>query len=660
LIAIDKLKRYLDIHGKIIKTVSFDVFDTLLIRLIPTERVSQLSAYNLYNLLRQNGISVLSEKDILKSRSNYVADIKKKHGLRNSEWTISQWLHSLAQEKDLENDLLIRLGRQAELEAEEASLRIADNAHLAIEEVKSRGLMAIAVSDMWLDQEWLQNLLERFGFSLDHIFTSGTMGGSKKNGKIFRDIEGRLRLSGDNILHVGNKFIADYLRPRSCGWKSLWFPIKHFLVRMNLPLKFRIGSLRPRSFENIIQMLEVPPVQGEKDPYYRLAYDYLAPVLIIFSMMQWRIFSREGIEIAYYLARDSYMMKYVYDMINDLLPGSCPRCYVHLSRRSVALAHPDNLLQNAIPLSGKVGRKTVGDWLGNFTIKDDLHYLILKEAKLNEDSDFNDASKSAIRNACLSHLKEIEKLQESLRAEIRDYLIQHSGKAGIQKIGIVDSGWACTIQDSIRTSFGDSFFWSGMYLGVSYQGDKPSSNNHKYGLLRDDFRRLPHHNPMESSAGVIRVWDTLLREPKATVAAIERLPDGKVIPVFLDTATIGEWERLASGSILEGVRRGTADRLKGVALIARLNECFTDTDFEMAATAFAHSITTCPDHKTASAIIHLGFDEGTAGGKSGSLGWKGIKEGVSWYPGILAGLRLGWASSLLKMVGRLILKRHFR
>lgn len=84
MIAIDKLKRYLDIHGKIIKTVSFDVFDTLLIRLIPTERVSQLSAYNLYNLLRQNGISVLSEKDILKSRSNYVADIKKKHGLRNS------------------------------------------------------------------------------------------------------------------------------------------------------------------------------------------------------------------------------------------------------------------------------------------------------------------------------------------------------------------------------------------------------------------------------------------------------------------------------------------------------------------------------------------------------------------------------------------------
>jgi FMN phosphatase YigB (HAD superfamily) len=653
LIEIERLKGYLDINGKSIKVISFDVFDTLLIRLVPSGRVSQISARNLRVLLNKNGIFILSEGDILKSRYTYMRRIKKGSPFKDSEWILSRWLRFLAEQNDLNIDLMINIGRQAELDAECRCLRVDQNAVEAVEVVRDRGLSTIALSDMWLDQEWLKDLLERFGLFFDKIYTSGTSGYSKRRGTIFKKIERDLNLPGNAFLHIGNKLRADYLCPRLSRWNSLRMPMKHYsLKRVAVPKKFRIGLFRPEPFEQIIQTLNLPPSNKGKDVYYKLAHDYMAPLMIIFTIIQWRIFKKHKIDLAFYMARDAYVMKKVYDLLEELLPGSCPRVYIHLSRRAVALAHPDDLLQNAIPLPGKIGRKNVGEWLSNFSIGPKLHQLILMESSLNERSAFDDKAKDAIRKACLNHIDEIKGEQNRLRILIKDYLMQEAGRKEIKRIGFVDSGWACTSQDAVRTVFDDSYFLSGVYLGVSRQGQIPSSQNNKYGLLRDDFRRPPHHNPIESSAGVVRVWDILLREPINTVSSLQRLADGNVVPEFSDSAMIGERECSAATSILKGVEQGTVDRLKGVSLLETLNDSFSDEDFEKAATIFAQKITTCPSLDIAKAIMRLEFDEGTAAGEGGSLGWRGIKTGTCWYPGMLGKAGLNWISPLLKIIGK--------
>jgi len=55
--------------------------------------------------------------------------------------------------------------------------------------------------------------------------------------------------------------------------------------------------------------------------------------------------------------------------------------------------------------------------------------------------------------------------------------------------------------------------------------------------------------------------------------------------------------------------------------------------------------------------MSLGFDEGAAGGRGGFLGFRGIRDGVAWYPGLLASAGLGWSSPLLGVAAKIIYRR---
>lgn len=656
---INRFKRIINKHSDKIKVVSFDVFDTLLIRLVPSERVSRLSAQNLHRLLSEKGIDDLTESKIIQSRDAYIKQQKHVSLFREKEWLLSDWLNSLAKENEMDSSLLTKLGREAELGAEEESLRLAEIACEAVDYIKERGKTAIAVSDMWLDQGWLAELLERFGLNFDGVFTSGSLGGSKKNKAMFRKIEAIYKMPGSVFLHIGNKLRADFICPGLSGWKALRAPWRYSLIRMNLPPKLRVGYMRRRSFEDIIQALEVSKSPMNKGPYFKIGYNYLAPLLIIFSIVSWRKFLNDSVDVAFYIARDGYLLKQVYDMISDLLPGSCPRKYIRLSRRVIALAHPGDLLQNASPLPGKMGRKTVGDWLSNFTIRLELREKILSLAGLTVCNLFDIKARKRIKLACNQLMPLILAEQKKDRDLIRDYILQQTDNERLEKIGVLDSGWSCFTQETLSGIFPEWKLISGIYFGISLEGTDPNSRSKKYGLLRDDFRKCLYHNPLETTAGVIRVWETLLHERTGSTVGFDRLSDNNVIPVMDEKYQLLRGERLALESLNAGLRKGVMIRRKGVGLIMLLSEYYNDCDFEKAATLVASKISSCPDKEIAGAIFRLiqfGFEEGVEKGRRSSLGLKGLKDGVAWYPGILASAGLGWASPLIKYVSKVMYK----
>ena len=350
----------------------------------------------------------------------------------------------------------------------------------------------------------------------------------------------------------------------------------------------------------------------------------------------------------------------VYDLVADLMPGSCPRYYIRLSRKAVALVHSRNYLISAQPLAGKVGRKTVAEWLGNFKLEDYLVSEILKRAGLTGDALFSNPSRIAIKEACQSLQPTIEQAQIELSQMIKDFLTQTCSSSRLNRIGIIDSGWACTIQDSIRNVLSDTELISGMYIGVSHQGLPSTPSNLKYGILRDDFRAPLHNNPLEASAGVVRLWDTLLRETAGTVDKLIRYPDGKVSPVLKTPSQLRKLEIGAAESIRKGIHEGTLARRAGISLLSKIIDHFSEADFERAATAIARHVTTRPSRRTAAAIINLGFDEGTARGKDGSIGIKGLNRGVSWYSGILTKAGCGWISPLMEISASLFYKNMLR
>lgn len=655
MLKIDLLKRRIEKKIDIIKLVSFDVFDTLLIRLIPTETVSRLAAEKLSISLKQEIVKSISPNDILFHRFSFQRKIEKLKSRK--EWSLSEWLSDLAFKNNIEENLLKKIGYASELDAEKRSLRMDENAKLAISIVKGYGLKTIALSDMWLDQELLKELLLDFGLSFDLVFSSASSVCSKKSGELFREVEKQVGAGPNGILHVGNKLRADYLSPKLRGWKSVWMPHWHSLFRMNVPQKVKKRILPKRPFEVIIQALEIPPCRIEPNPFYTLAYNYLSSILIIFSIVQWRKFRSQGISTVLYLARDAYLMMEAYDLMEDLLENSPKRHYIRLSRRAVAMAHPDNLLLNVEPLAGKIGKKTIGEWLSNFVLYDELYKNILADSGLKAESPFNDHERIILRKTCQKYRHVIEESQKEQISFIGEYIRSQTEGASIERVGVVDTGWACTIQDSIRRILDSKTqIVSGMYLGVSAQGKKPDQYNLKYGLLRDDFRNASHFNPLEATAGVIRMWDTLLREPAGSVSEIKRSKSGLVIPFMNSEAMIGPYEKKAAEKIIKGVHDGIVARRKGIASILDILHHMTGEDLETAAMMIARSVSLYPQRKIASMILRLCFDEGNAKGEVGTIGLKSLRKRVAWYPGILSDLGLGILSPLLRLSASVFLK----
>ncbi|MGD9974265.1 MAG: HAD-IA family hydrolase [Desulfatirhabdiaceae bacterium] len=629
-----------------VKVVSFDVFDTILIRLVPSEQVVRIAIKKLCECYYKETFRQLSFSDIYKHRIHFQQKMNEKARFQEAEWTVSQWLHVLADDFEINTEILFRIGMQSEIEAEFLCLKKADGVNAALSLANACGLTSIAVSDTWLDQNWLQHLLIKFDLHFDHIFSSGTMGLSKRNGTIFQPIQEQLGLEPRAFYHMGDDLKADFLRPRLSGWRSAWMPKPGNPIQIRRPAILKKLNKTQKPWQNIVKLLTVEPADQSADIFYRMAYDYLAPLLIIFSIVQWRRFREQKIELVYYIARDARTLLDVYDILADVLPGSCPRRYIRLSRRAIAIAHPDDLLQNVRHLAGKMGKKKIAHWLGNFTVSARLKQDILTRAGLDEQAVFTPSTRQKLIDACHHYLPEITAEQTEQKTIIRDYLLQEAGDIPIRRIGIVDSGWACTTQDIIQYLLPEAEIVSGMYLGVSHQGMRPNDRNIKYGLLRDDFRRCRHHNILESTAGVIRIWETLLREPVESTRFLHLISKGQIVAVANINQTIGEYEKRVAEVVVQGVRQGTTARLKGVSTLPFL-DTYQLSDFEIAATMIALNVSTYPSRHYAKSLLRVGFEEGAAGGFINSIGTSGITNGTAWYPGLLSSIGLNWTTSLI-------------
>lgn len=633
----DKITACLSRCSKI-KVVSFDIFDTVLDRTIPSSLVSRIASNGLVQHLALD----VAPDEIYRHRQ-HSQKASKKEGM---EWRLIDWLKIFAAEQKLPEEQVIQAGKTAELHAEKLSLSFDPNILELLEKLKKRNIIAIATSDMWLEQTWLEELLQAFNIHFDQIFTSVSTETSKNKGDIFNTIQNQLGYRPVDFLHIGDNIYNDFIQPKRAGWRSLWMPQQRHRFPPKTPS--RIENMLPGTDKAWKQInLILTKRSTKKDPdndLFRLGYEYLAPFLILFSLFQWRIFREQNIEHVFYLARDARLPLDIYDQLADTLPDSPQRHYLKISRKCIALAHPDNPLLNVLPLAGKMGRKTVGEWINNFTITPELETALLKQAGVDKNIPFAIA-KDKLTAATRHQQADIEKEREKLIHCLKTHLYETAGTKQLDRIGIVDSGWAGTIQDIIQSVLPNTHLLSGLYIGVSHQGYPPTERNRKYGILRDHFRNRPYFDPWQSTAGVIRIWDTLLRTPEGTTLKLQC--DDKTPMAICAANQDNPFFVKVTETIRQGVYQGIAARLDIIGALASLDHYWTLEDLERSATQFASRITTYPDRKIIHYFFNLELEEGTSQETRSYLGIRGIRQGTAWYPGIFSNSYFPVLSTLL-------------
>ena len=197
--------------------VSLDVFDTLLIRLMPDRFVRGRAA----RLLAEKLKGVVNAQVILAHRRRFTAPFEQRSRNEESEWRLTDWLADLAARHGLPAET-VPLGEDAEVEAEQTFTAPAAGTCQLLNRLRERGLTLIAVSDTWLDDHLLARLLMAHGLKLDRVFTSATAGCSKRVGGLFHAVSSTL--AGKKAVHVGDNLKSDLFRPYGAGWRGVWLP----------------------------------------------------------------------------------------------------------------------------------------------------------------------------------------------------------------------------------------------------------------------------------------------------------------------------------------------------------------------------------------------------------------------------------------------------
>lgn len=81
----------------------------------------------------------------------------------------------------------------------------------------------IIISDMYLDKHTIETILTNCGYNLAgvNVYVSSEYGKTKRNGSLFKTVMKVEQVEKpEEVLHIGDSIISDYLNPRRVGMKS--------------------------------------------------------------------------------------------------------------------------------------------------------------------------------------------------------------------------------------------------------------------------------------------------------------------------------------------------------------------------------------------------------------------------------------------------------
>lgn len=274
--------------------ISFDIFDTLLIR---------------YVRKPDDIFSIIEKKygfiDFHRRRVD--AGIKASGKAQNGEATFDEIYSYLSEDSRIELEL-----EKEYLQANPAILSV-------FKWCKKHGKKIIAVSDMYLPSSFLLEVLSQNGFEIDRIYVSCEWKCNKRSGEIFDKVLGDLGCRPKNIVHIGDSWKSDYISPKRKGIEAI--------------------HINKRSYsDNILTCISENCL--EENYFTKLGYDTLGPLLAGFTRWLNKQCSEKKIDKILFFARDGKIIKETYDVLY-----SHDTEYVYVSRQSLNTAalwlHPE-------------------------------------------------------------------------------------------------------------------------------------------------------------------------------------------------------------------------------------------------------------------------------------------------------------------------------
>lgn len=535
------------------KIISFDIFDTLLMRPF-------ISPSDLFKFIEPQVRDKIKDYtfDFVKNRRE-AEKIAFNNALErgDGETTIYEIYEVLCNENNIEKNILNEL-IQLEIETEKAVLYRRESIYNAYLYALSLNHKIIITSDMYLPKEVIEEILRTNDISFDKLYLSSDIKKKKSSGELFDYILEDLHCNPEEILHIGDNVKGDLKVPKSKGlhcfhmprtiekmltddfgfYKNVW---KRDERNHSISAKSILAILGNYNYDNAYLPLRKNTLFNSDAN--NLGFMGFGPLL--FGYVKWLCEEgiRNSVDEFYFLARDGKIMKEAYDIVSKEYKDAPLSKYMLCSRRSVNLCKIKDF-------SG------INDLLHvEFASNIRLDYVIQNRFGVNptliEDSIFekyNLQRDTRIKNSDVDDLipffEEIKSLiLDEAEYERKNYLkyLREIGfdKDRSKKIAIVDIGYAGTMQQSLNEICGNKV--SGYYLITFRKALERLKKNglESYGYLGNFIDR---HDTCEPFCRYVPLFETLFSSTDTSfVKFFEN--NGKLEAIYLEENPSGNLRR---------------------------------------------------------------------------------------------------------------------
>ena len=355
----DTVKRSEEIKKMIVSpeidVVSFDIFDTLILRpfFYPTDMFT-FNADFFHKTL--NLKSIVNFPRIRVDSEIHAREAKKLVNPMSEDVTLDEIYCQMAKDRCLdENKVNLVKEKEKELEIRYCSTRKAGKYlyDLALE----HGKKVIFTSDMYLPRETIEEILHKNGFNQGDLYLSSELDVCKCTGNLYKYIQATLHLKGNRFLHIGDNYDSDFIVARKSGWNSFQFP-KTFDLYWGVLQKMLRNEGRFQdtkfafewfpAFRNVFAIIanklydnpfvDICSLSDYGANAYLIGYSLFGPYL--YAITDWAIQTaiEKGRNNIQYVSRDGYVPMLAHEIFEKYYKNLPSKNYLYVSRKSLLLA----------------------------------------------------------------------------------------------------------------------------------------------------------------------------------------------------------------------------------------------------------------------------------------------------------------------------------
>ncbi len=280
------------------KIISFDIYDTLLIRLFcnPTDLFKYISIKE-------------KKEEFYEQRINAEITARKNSSIDKEDITIDDIYNYMPNNLKLFKDIEL-IYEQKYTVQHQVNFKIYN-------EALRQNKTIILVSDMYLPKEFLSNLLEKNGYTrYEKIFISGEIGKTKLKGSLYDYVLKDMKVQPSEIIHFGDSYhndikqakkhkidcyklesyISDFLTDKNNRKFSVFYKLNKQNVYVSILIAvFALHSLKNKKFSSFDELL-----------------GYYIGGIVAYSYVKFIISVSENYETLLFVARDGYLLQKIY------------------------------------------------------------------------------------------------------------------------------------------------------------------------------------------------------------------------------------------------------------------------------------------------------------------------------------------------------------